>query len=744
MPPDHLVLLAEGAHHLLQGAAYVQVAPLLDGRWSDDEIHTYLEQDGVPPLPARLALAHLRALGLVHERPADGQEVVRAGATPEVVAFWDALGEDPGAVSARVARSRVAIRDGGGAGAAAFRRALEAAGLTTVEDQGPSDLTVAVANDLFDARLDAINRTALDGGGAWMVVRLVGTVPWIGPLFVPGKTGCLACLTHRLRLNRQTEQFLEARFGASARVPLPSTSWSVALAAEVAAVEVLRWIATGRHDRLVGGVLALDLKTNALVHHPLTRRPQCRACGQAPRHDAVPRSAVPVVLGPSPKRELAGGRSESAGDVLARLAHHVSPITGVVRALSESNEHGYLHVAASQAFPMHRYDFRVLRDNLVGRSGGKGFDPTEARAGALCEALERYSGSWQGEEEWVVTASRHELGDEALDLGTLLGFSDRQYAEREAWNAASDEPHAWVPKRLDDELVVDWVPAWSLTRGRSRLVPAAYSYYGHPDLRHMFCSSDSNGCAAGGTLTEAVAHGLLELIERDAAAIWWYNRAPRPAVDLDGFALPLVREFRELYQGQGRTFWALDLTTDLGVPVVAAVSARVDDPVEDVIYGFAADFDPGAAVHKALLEMNQSLFSVFRPARGQPAGRYRTDQPAARRWFQSATRASQPYLAPAPGAPPRTREDFGWAPQADWRDDLAQCVERLRESGLELFVLDQTRPDIGLPVSRVVVPGLCHFWHRLGTPRLYDVPVRLGWRDAPCAEGDLNPWFIYF
>jgi hypothetical protein len=54
-------------------------------------------------------------------------------------------------------------------------------------------------------------------------------------------------------------------------------------------------------------------------------------------------------------------------------------------------------------------------------------------------------------------------------------------------------------------------------------------------------------------------------------------------------------------------------------------------------------------------------------------------------------------------------------------------------------VLDQTRPDIEVPVVRVIVPGLRHFYRRLAPGRLYDVPVKLGWRDRPLAENELNP-----
>ncbi len=57
---------------------------------------------------------------------------------------------------------------------------------------------------------------------------------------------------------------------------------------------------------------------------------------------------------------------------------------------------------------------------------------------------------------------------------------------------------------------------------------------------------------------------------------------------------------------------------------------------------------------------------------------------------------------------------------------------------MEFLVLDQTRPDIGMPVARVIVPGLRHFWERFARGRLYDVPVEMGWRDSPVAEADLN------
>ncbi len=58
---------------------------------------------------------------------------------------------------------------------------------------------------------------------------------------------------------------------------------------------------------------------------------------------------------------------------------------------------------------------------------------------------------------------------------------------------------------------------------------------------------------------------------------------------------------------------------------------------------------------------------------------------------------------------------------------------------MEVLLLDQTQPDLRLPVVRVIVPGLRHFWPRFAPGRLYDVPVELGRLAAPTPYDDLNP-----
>jgi ribosomal protein S12 methylthiotransferase accessory factor len=74
------------------------------------------------------------------------------------------------------------------------------------------------------------------------------------------------------------------------------------------------------------------------------------------------------------------------------------------------------------------------------------------------------------------------------------------------------------------------------------------------------------------------------------------------------------------------------------------------------------------------------------------------------------------------------------------REQVSACVRIARQQGLDFLVLDQTRADIEVPVVRVIVPGMRHFYRRFAPGRLYDVPTKLGLRDRPLLEDELNPF----
>jgi ribosomal protein S12 methylthiotransferase accessory factor len=413
--------------------------------------------------------------------------------------------------------------------------------------------------------------------------------------------------------------------------------------------------------------------------------------------------------------------------------HLISPITGVVTELVRVTDpanplvHTY---RAGHAFGS-AMSLRGLRSTLKHKSSGKGKTDAQSRASGFCEAVERYSGIYQGDEPRQ-RATFAELGELAINPEACLCISDSQYANRDAINENRQAAHDWIPQRFDPEQSIDWTPVWSLTEQRHKYLPTAFCYYNYPaPKQQQFCRADSNGNAAGNTLEEAILQGFFELIERDSVALWWYNRLRRPAVDLTSFDEPYFRELQQYYAEHDRELWVLDLTADLGIPAFAGVSRRTVGESERLILGFGAHLDPTIAILRALTEVNQLGLELDKVADDQLDG-------DAKGWLLEATLANQPYLAPDPSQPVKTRQDYPQRWGDDIRDDVLTCVDIVKQAGLETLVLDQTRPDIGLNVVKVIVPGLRHFWSRFGPGRLYDVPVMLGWRETPTLEEEMN------
>jgi len=451
------------------------------------------------------------------------------------------------------------------------------------------------------------------------------------------------------------------------------------------------------------------------------------------------------VLRSNPKRFVADGghRTAAPDETLRRYEHHVSPLTGVVNQLSRVPADGnpLIHVYVSGQNMARRHDsYDALRRNLRSFSCGKGISDTQARVSAIGEAIERYSGVFRGDEPRLLARGR-DLGERAVDPSLLLGFSERQYAGRGAWNSDGARRFNQVPAPYDPDAVIDWTPVWSLTRGEHRYLPTSCCYYSYPvDDERCFAFPDSNGSAAGNTVEEAVFQGLMEVFERDSVALWWYNRLRRPAVDLDSFADPYVQSLRAYHRQRRREMWVLDLTADMGVPAFVALSRRVDRDPQDIVFAPAAHLDPRIALLRSLTELNQMMGAMVEDDR---PGVYAYDDAMYIDWWKNATVESQPYLLPDPALPPTRLDDFPRLYGDDLLDDIERCRALVESRGMEMLVLDQTRPDVGMPVVKVFVVGMRHFWARSGPGRLYDVPVAMGWLDRPLTEDELNPIEVF-
>lgn len=413
--------------------------------------------------------------------------------------------------------------------------------------------------------------------------------------------------------------------------------------------------------------------------------------------------------------------------------HLISPISGIVTELVRISDpanplvHTY---SAGHSFGS-ATSLRGLRHALKHKSSGKGKSDQQSQASGFCEAVERYSGIYQGDEPRL-QSTLAELGEQAIHPEPCLCFSDSQYANREALNQQATVAHDWIPQRFDASQTIDWTPVWFLPKQAHKYLPTAFCYYDYPLPKgHHFCRADSNGNAAGNTLEEAILQGFMELVERDSVALWWYNRLSRPAVDLTSFDESYFVELQQFYRENHRDLWVLDLTADLGIPAFAGVSRRTDGDTERIIAGYGAHLDPTITILCALTEVNQIGLELDKIPADQREG-------DSADWMLNATLENQPYLAPDASQPLKTAHDYPQRWSDDIHTDVLTCVQIAQQAGLETLVLDQTRPDIGLNVVKVIVPGMRHFWSRFGPGRLYDVPVQLGWWDEPLPEEQMN------
>ena len=725
------LLISNDGFRLLPGSAYERIVPLVDGRRSGDEIVAAAIEGGLDPATAWHALFKLESNGhLTRSRPAVDQDVS---------AFWSGLGVDPAEALAALGSARVRVFSVSTVDADHFSRALGRCGIATSVPPldeaftgSGGDFDVVLADDYLADVLLPLDEAARSAGRRWMLVRPAGFGIWIGPILEPGKTGCLHCLRERHGRYRSVDR-LAARLEPDRRraTPLPAIAATKEAACQLGAVEVAKALAGATGD-LTGSVLTIDVRDRSAQVHRLIRYPHCRACGQPPTGEAVP---VRLRKQPSAVFDADGGyRTVPPQETVKKYGHVVSPIIGIASMLEDAGARDVGHVYLSDNIS--RLAFEADGNLSLDRysSGGKGITAIQAQASALGEAIERYSFARQVTDV-TIPGSLSEFGADAIHPNDVMNFSERQYRERQVRNLVRIDRH-FIPEPFDPEARIEWTPLWSLTERRQKLLPTdllLFSRNEEPSDRPSYSVVCSNGCASGNTLEEAVLQGFLEVIERDAVAMWWYNQLRRPAVDLTSFGDTWLSNVATEYGRWARDVVAIDVTNDLGIPVIAAVSHLRTGDRERILLGFGCHVDVRIAAQRAVTEMCQSL--IVELGLG-----WSCDDPEYSAWMESASRADHCYLVPDDAVPPRTRDDFVPPPTGD---PLMAAIERCREAvesrGMEVLVRDQTRSDVGMPVAKVVVPGLRHFWARFGPGRLYDVPVATGMLDAPLTESELNP-----
>ncbi|MGY3393262.1 bacteriocin biosynthesis cyclodehydratase domain-containing protein [Bradyrhizobium sp. USDA 3311] len=713
LPPDAVCLYSEDRKFFLHGELYCALATAIGEHGNARPAIIRQLSKRFPADKIEEAIKRLLERRYVVARVSPAFDEAVGG-------FWASLGLSPEVAEQNLRSCSVRIESIDVKGAKELTAALSKLGVQ-IAKRSPK-LTITLVNDYLDRRLAELNQERVAGKTHWLLVQPSGAFPLVGPMFKPGESSCWTCLFDRMIRNREIKGFLD-RGPARAVAISPLVNHPVGRTAiHFAAVEIAKAIASGFRTDLRDHIASFDLAGAVIAKHYVARRPQCPTCGSKKLHNPR-RSPALVEIAEGKKLVMTSGgyRTMTSRATVSRFRKHVSPLTGVVTRLEriEADLPMNTNYFAQHNFSAPAHSIDQLRSGLSGGSFGKGSTAEQGEASALMESIERYSGIFQGDE--IRTTRRFvdfAPGDALLPNDVQL-FSETQFKNR--FLQPPDDPHP-VPEPFDPSTRTEWSPVSSLRDKRFKYLPTGLLYFFYGGFH-----TDSNGCAAGNTRDEAIVQGFLELIERDAYAIWWYNQVQRAAVDLEQFDDFYVRDLQAQFADAGRKLWVLDVTTDLGIPTYVAIMHWMQNGHENIEFGSGAHFDRHIALLRSLTELTQFMSVGMMGGASGEKPTLDGVTPLRLENYPFLTPSDRPIVPPAPSL--KLHDNT--------RDQVIACVEIAARAGYDFLVLDQTRPDVEVPVVRVLVPGLRHFYRRFAPGRLYDVPVKLGLLDRPRLESDL-------
>ncbi|MFH5774341.1 YcaO-like family protein [Paracoccus sp. NGMCC 1.201697] len=317
-------------------------------------------------------------------------------------------------------------------------------------------------------------------------------------------------------------------------------------------------------------------------------------------------------------------------------------------------------------------------------SQGKGCDLAAATASGLMEAAELYHA---------------EHIDLPLKLGSLAELSPgHRFAEIDRLPRISEAFHA--------NLVTLWIEGLDLVSDQARWLPfesvrTNFTLPPPPGSGCFDCSS--NGLASGNSIVEATCHAICEVVERDAITLWNAGGAfarAKTGLDLASVDDPICRRLLEKLEQADFDVTAWDITSDTGVPAFYCLITDRLDPLQHLGIGAGAHPTRAVALSRALTEAIQVRTTYISGARDDLTHReYSTEERARKATWAERVRAEH--------RPARSFGQIAEHVSESLGSDLSWLLKRLLAIGInEVVAVDLSKPDLGLAVVRVVIPGL--------------------------------------
>lgn len=316
-------------------------------------------------------------------------------------------------------------------------------------------------------------------------------------------------------------------------------------------------------------------------------------------------------------------------------------------------------------------------------SQGKGLDDDAARTSAVMEAIERSVATNPACDVTTQSLSSLQLAGQSADtLDCLLALA--------ADPIERDEPIQWTSASdlLKGDIV--WVPFETVHLDRTVTSPRYWQ--------------SSDGLASGNTLEEAILHGLLERVERDALTLWQVTSpARRYGCRIEAKSIPDT-ELREILcriRQAGQDVALFDITSNLGIPCIAALLGPQERSClpslrhVDVTLGAGSSTSPALAAIRAVTEAVQSRMTFIAGARDDLLP-------------ETFTRALHPDILKAFDARPSRRlDDMPSLHVTSIPDARASILGRLQAQGISnIYAVNLTPAWLPVSVVKLLLPQL--------------------------------------
>lgn len=328
----------------------------------------------------------------------------------------------------------------------------------------------------------------------------------------------------------------------------------------------------------------------------------------------------------------------------------------------------------------------VVRPNSrsISVSQGKGVELAAAKASGLMEAVETYHA------ERIRLPLELRAFEEIRRIQPVVEVSRLPFARSSRYR--DNFPLHWIEGRnlINDE------PAWL----PYELVHTDYTL---PQPQGSGCfPANTNGLASGNHILEAIAHGIYEVIERDALTLWRLDSSIQSARPLDPGSIddPDCRGVLEKFEQGGLRVRVWNVTSDVGIACFFCMLLDEEDGDTEPEFGSGCHPSRQVALLRALTEAAQARTTYIAGSRDDFSPDIYSAAARARRTLACRElmriRSQMQSLEQAPTFDSETLAE-----------DIAWTLDRLRGVGIdEVIAVDLSRDRFQIPVVRVVIPGL--------------------------------------